>query len=53
MKVIALGNLSGATGDRVKGEEFTVAAELGKDLIERELVAEVSAPVEKPVKAKE
>lgn len=53
MKVIALGNLSGATGDREKGEEFTVSAELGKDLIERKLVEEVAAPTEKPAKAKE
>lgn len=56
MKVIALGTLSGATGDREKGEEFTVDAKLGADLVLRELVQPVpdTAPAsEKAVKAKE
>jgi hypothetical protein len=56
MKVTALGNLSGATGDREKGEEFTVDAKLGADLILRGLVVPVTDTaviVEKPVKAKE
>lgn len=56
MKVIALGNLSGATGDREKGEEFIVESVLGADLILRGLVVPVTdtaASVEKPAKAKE
>jgi hypothetical protein len=53
MKVIALGNLSGASGDRAKGEEFTVDAKLGADLVSRGLVKEFVAVPEKPVKAKE
>jgi hypothetical protein len=55
MKVIALGALSGATGDREEGEEFVVDAKLGADLIQRGLVKPVVdlAPAEKPAKAKE
>ncbi|NMX37283.1 hypothetical protein HBO34_05255 [Pseudomonas veronii] len=56
MKVIALGTLSGATGDREKGEEFTVDPKLGADLIARALVrqvAESTATTEKAAKAKE
>jgi hypothetical protein len=55
MRVIALGALSGATGDREKGEEFVVDAKLGADLIQRGLVKTVAdlAPAEKPAKAKE
>ncbi|WP_443696146.1 hypothetical protein [Pseudomonas sp.] len=56
MKVIALGTLSGATGDREKGEEFTVDAKLGADLVARALVRPViesAAPAEKATKAKE
>ncbi len=54
MKVIALGALSGATGDREKGEEFTVDVKLGADLVARGLVEEVVADaVEKPDKAKD
>ncbi|WP_426160275.1 hypothetical protein [Pseudomonas sp. TSRC2-2] len=55
MKVIALGALSGATGDREKGEEFVVDAKLGADLIQRGLVkpAAEAAPADKPAKAKE
>lgn len=56
MKVIALGTLSGATGDREKGEEFTVDAKLGADLVGRGLVepASETAPVaEKASRAKE
>ncbi|MFU2330322.1 hypothetical protein [Pseudomonas sp. NFX98] len=55
MNVIALGILSGATGDREKGEEFTVDAKLGEDLVARGLVEKVTelAPVaEKASKAK-
>lgn len=56
MKVIALGSLSGATGDREKGEKFTVDAKLGADLVARGLVEEVSVPApaaEKAAKAQE
>jgi hypothetical protein len=55
MKVIALGALSGAVGDREKGEEFVVDAKLGADLIQRGLVKPVAeaAPADKPAKAKE
>jgi hypothetical protein len=56
MKVIAQGNLSGAIGDRVKGEEFVVDAKVGADLVARGLVQVVDEPVpaaEKPGKAKE
>ncbi|NWC24078.1 hypothetical protein HX787_20220 [Pseudomonas tolaasii] len=56
MKVIALGTLSGATGDREKGQEFAVDAKLGADLVGRGLVeaAPEAAPVaEKASKAKE
>ncbi|GGK46162.1 hypothetical protein SAMN04490189_4589 [Pseudomonas koreensis] len=56
MRVIALGALSGATGDREKGEEFTVDAKLGADLISRGLVEPVTEPApntEKAPKAKE
>lgn len=56
MRVIAQGTLSGATGDREKGEEFTVDAKLGADLVVRGLVEPVleTAPAaEKAAKAKE
>lgn len=56
MKVIALGTLSGATGDREKGEDFTVDAKLGADLVARglvELAPEAAPATEKPAKAKE
>jgi hypothetical protein len=54
MRVIALGALSGATGDREKGEEFTVEAKVGADLVQRGLVEPVTeAAAEKPAKAKE
>nr|DAV90179.1 MAG TPA: hypothetical protein [Bacteriophage sp.] len=56
MKVIALGTLSGATGDREKGEEFTVDAKLGADLVGRGLVQpapETAPAAEKASKAKE
>lgn len=56
MRVIALGSLSGATGDREKGESFTVDAKLGADLVARGLVEEVPEPApvtEKATRAKE
>ena len=56
MKVIALGTLSGATGDREKGEDFVVDAKLAADLVARGLVepvTESAPPTEKATKAKE
>ena len=56
MKVIALGSLSGAVGDREKGEEFVVDAKAGAALVVRGLVEEVAAtapPLEKATKPKE
>jgi len=56
MKVIALGILSGATGDREKGEAFTVEARLGADLVARGLVEpvpEIVPTADKVAKAKE
>lgn len=56
MKVIALGNLSGAVGDREKNEAFVVDAQLGAALVERGLVQAVTDPVpvqDKAAKAKE
>ena len=56
MKVIALGNLSGAVGDREKNEAVIVDAQLGAGLVERGLVQEVTDPVpvqDKAAKAKE
>lgn len=44
MKVVALGNLSGAIGERTKGEEFAVDAKTGADLIGRGLVRESNEP---------
>jgi len=38
MKVTALGNLSGAVGEKSKGEDFTVDSQTGADLISRGLV---------------
>jgi hypothetical protein len=51
MKVIALGILSGAVGERVKGEEFAVSAETGADLINRGLVRAADEPQAIPKKA--
>lgn len=56
MKVVALGTLSGATGDRDKGDEFVVDAKLGADLVGRGLVepaTEAAPAAEKPAKTKE
>jgi hypothetical protein len=56
MKVIAQGTLSGATGDREKGEVFVVDAKLGADLVARGLVEpapEAAPATEKSAKAKE
>lgn len=56
MRVIALGTLSGATGDREKGDDFVVDAKLGADLVARGLVEaapEAAPAAEKPAKTKE
>ncbi len=56
MKIRALGKLSGATGDREKGEEFEVDSRRGADLVARgyaEEVAKVAGASGKPEKAKE
>lgn len=45
MKIRALGILSGASGDRGKGEEFVVDKEYGAGLIARGYAEEV-APIE-------
>lgn len=54
MKVRALGPLSGASGDREKGEEFTVSKEYGAGLIARGYAEEVidAAPAVDKVSAK-
>jgi hypothetical protein len=54
MKVVAKANLSGAVGDRVPGEEFTVDAKTADDLVGRGLVEKVEQPKEtKPEKTQE
>ncbi|MBW3503360.1 hypothetical protein [Pseudomonas sp. NKUCC02_KPG] len=56
MKVIAQGSLSGAVGDREKGEEFVVDAKSAARLLARGLVKEVAVsapPLEKATKPKE
>ncbi len=56
MKVIALGSLSGAVGDREKGDEFVVDATEGAALVARGLVEEVATPappLDKAAKPKE
>ncbi|AIL60933.1 hypothetical protein [Pseudomonas alkylphenolica] len=51
MKIRALGILSGAVGDREKGEAFEVSAEEGRGLIARGYAEEVIDQAEKPAKA--
>ncbi len=55
MKIRALGPLTGASGEREKGEEFTVAKDYGEGLIARGYAEEVTeaaaAPAAKPGKA--
>ncbi|MNC81655.1 hypothetical protein D3C77_561690 [compost metagenome] len=51
MKIRALGPLSGAVGDREKGETFDVSAEVGKGLIARGYAEEVPEKAEKSAKA--
>ncbi|WP_447742392.1 hypothetical protein [Pseudomonas laurentiana] len=50
MKIRALGPLSGASGEREKGEEFDVDKEVGRGLIRRGYAEEVPEKPEKPVK---
>ena len=53
MKIRALGPLTGASGEREKGEEFEVTKEQGDGLIARgyaEQVAEKKAPKAEPAK---
>lgn len=45
MRIKVKGNLSGAV-TAVKGQEITVTAEQGADLIHRGLAVEIAAPVE-------
>ena len=42
MKVRALAGLSGPFGSKLSGDEFTVAADVGKDLIDRKLAEAVT-----------
>ncbi|MDN7144091.1 hypothetical protein KC131_25940 [Pseudomonas sp. JQ170] len=51
MKIRALGPLSGAVGERTKGEEFEVSAEDGKGLIVRGYAEEVLEKATKPAKS--
>lgn len=51
MKIRALGVLSGAVGEREKGEAFEVSDEEGKGLIARGYAEEVVEKAEKPAKA--
>ncbi|MBJ2259108.1 hypothetical protein [Pseudomonas psychrophila] len=56
MKVIALGSLSGAVGNREKGDEFVVDAKAGAALVARGLVEEITTPaplLDKAAKPKE
>ncbi|MER2098312.1 hypothetical protein N0B28_13330 [Pseudomonas sp. SD17-1] len=48
MKIRALGRLSGASGDREKGEEFEVAKEYAEGLIARGYAEAVTDKAEKP-----
>ncbi len=53
MKIRALGPLTGASGEREKGEEFEVAKEYGEGLIARgyaEEVIEAPPATDKPAK---
>lgn len=51
MKIRALGLLTGASGEREKGEEFEVAKEYGEGLIARGYAEAVDDKAEKPAKA--
>jgi len=47
MKVRALAGLSGPFGSKLSGDEFTVAADVGKDLIDRKLAEALTEPAAK------
>ncbi|WP_330509302.1 hypothetical protein V1687_11700 [Pseudomonas putida] len=51
MKIQALGPLTGASGEREKGEIFDVADEYGKGLIARGYAVEIVEKADKPAKA--
>ena len=51
MKIQALGPLTGASGEREKGEIFDVADEYAKGLIARGYAIEIIEKAEKPAKA--
>ena len=51
MKIRALGPLTGASGEREKGEEFVVEKTYGDGLIARGYAVEVVEKAEKPAKA--
>ena len=50
MKIRALGPLSGASGDREKGEVFIVAKDYGEGLISRGYAVEVVETAASPAK---
>ncbi|MFV3286884.1 hypothetical protein ACNFCI_22985 [Pseudomonas sp. NY15356] len=51
MKIQALGPLTGASGEREKGEQFEVDKAYGQGLIARGYAIEVVEKTEKPTKA--
>lgn len=51
MKIRALGPLTGASGEREKGEEFEVTKEQGEGLIARGYAEAVTDKAAKPAKA--
>lgn len=51
MKIQALGPLTGASGERDKGEIFDVEDEYGEGLITRGYAVEIVEKAEKPAKA--
>ncbi|WP_178081772.1 hypothetical protein [Pseudomonas sp. B10(2017)] len=51
MKIQALGPLTGASGEREKGEIFDVEEAYGKGLIVRGYAVEIIEKAEKPAKA--
>ncbi|MFG0506015.1 hypothetical protein ACF8GD_25905 [Pseudomonas putida] len=51
MKIQALGPLTGASGEREKGEIFEVEDAYGKGMIARDYAVEIIEKAEKPAKA--
>lgn len=51
MKIQALGPLTGASGEREKGEIFEVEDEYGRGMIARGYAVEIIEKAEKPAKA--